>query len=158
MFNLESLGKTHVSKENTQKRMPIPSCIHVFSFSSWCMPSPSSGSHRNIVIHCNYSLFHSVHAHCSFTVLAELCFVWGCWPIVTILSHAKVRGLLYLLNKWAVEITWFYEKEWSSVVSSVFLCNGLLCHRVSESMFCCVDIVVCFVCIFFLGLNWFRVE
>ena len=31
MFNLEPLGKIHVSKENTQKRMPIPSCIHVFT-------------------------------------------------------------------------------------------------------------------------------
>ena len=42
--------------------------------------------------------------------------------------------------------------------SSVLLCNGLLCHRVSGSLFCCVDIVVFYVCIFFLGLNWFEVE
>ena len=51
-----------------------------------------------------------------------------------------------------------YEKEWLSVVSSVLLCNGLLYHRVSGSLFCCVDIVVCCVCIFFLVLNWFGVE
>ena len=57
-----------------------------------------------------------------------------------------------------MEITRFYEKAWSFVVSSVLLCNGLLYHRVSGSLFCCVDIVVCCVCIFFIGLNWFGVE
>ena len=45
-----------------------------------------------------------------------------------------------------------------SMVSSGWLCNGLLYHEVSGSLFCCVDIVVCCVCIFFLGMNWFGVE
>ena len=136
MFNLEPLGKMHVSKENTQKRMPIPSCIHVFifpdvlgsdgtcliihhsftwtsqaaepsrvfilhifSFSLVCMPSPSSVSHRNVVVHSDHCLFHSVHARCAFVLLAEPCFVLGCSPVVTILSRVKVRGLLCLLNE-----------------------------------------------------------
>ena len=32
MFNLDPLGKIHVSKEKTQKCIHIPSCIHVFIF------------------------------------------------------------------------------------------------------------------------------
>ena len=129
------------------------SILHVFRFSASCMPSPSSGSHRNIVVHSDHSLFHSIHACCVFVLLIEPCFVLVCSPVVTILSHTKVWGLLCLLNEWVVEITQFYEKEWSFFVSSVLLCSGILCHRVSGSLFCCVDSVVCYVCIFLLGLN-----
>ena len=57
-----------------------------------------------------------------------------------------------------MEIAQFDEKEWSSVVSSVLFCNGLIYHRVSGSMFCCVDIVVAVCAYFCLGLNWFGVE
>ena len=55
-----------------------------------------------------------------------------------------------------MEITQFYEKEWSSVVSLVLLCNDLLCHGGSGSMFCCVDIVVCCVVHPGLGLNYIQ--
>ena len=116
--------------------------LHILSFSIGFMPSPSSGSHWNILVHSNHSLFHSVHVRYMFVLLVELCFVLGWSPVVTILSRTKVQGLLCLLNEWVVEIIRFYEKEWSSVVSSVLLCNGLLCHRVSGSLFCCVDIVI----------------
>ena len=103
-------------------------------FSSLCMPSPSSGSHRNIVVHSDHSLFNFVHVCCVFGLLAKPCFVLGCSPVVTIINHV-------------------YEKVCSFVVSLVLLCNGILCHRVSGILFFCVDIVVCCVCIFFLGLN-----
>ena len=137
--------------------MPISSCIHVFIFphvlessgmfwssilhvfnffSSICMPSPPFASHRNVVVHySDHSLFHYVHARCAFILLAEPCFVLGWSPVVTILSRAKVWGILCLLNEWAVEITRFYEKEWSFMVSLVLLCNGLLCHRVEWNPF-----------------------
>ena len=108
--------------------------LHVFRFSASCMPSPSSSSHRNIVVHSNHSLFHSVHVCCVFIMLAELCFILGCSPVVTILSRAKVRGLLFV-ERMSSDSTRFYEKEWSSMVSSVLLRNGLLYDRVSGSLF-----------------------
>ena len=58
-----------------------------------------------------------------------------CSPVVTIINHV-------------------YEKVCSFVVSLVLLCNGILCHRVSGSMFCCVNIVVFYVSIFF---PWYEV-
>ena len=101
----------------------LSSILHVSIFvSSMSMLSPSYGSHRNVVVHSDHSLFHSVHAYCAFILLAEPCFVLGWSPVITILSRTKVWGLLCFLNKWAMEITRFYEKEWSYMVSSVLLC------------------------------------
>ena len=131
MFNLESLGKIHVSKENTKNVCTFPHAftfssslmflesgwtfyiihpsftwssqeakpswvfiLHVFSFSSLSMSSPSSGSHWNVLVHSDHSLFHFVHEHCVFVLFVEPCFVLVCSPVVTIPNCIKVQGLL----------------------------------------------------------------
>ena len=138
-LTLRYLGKSHVSKGNTQKHMPIllmRSCFHLpsccgesqdvliihpsmfpISLSSVCMCSPSSGFHPKTlwsIMIFPYSILcmHAVHFCC----LQNRVFFW------------VVRLLL----------------------PSLVVVQG---SHVSGSLFCCVDIVVCVCAYFFLGLN-----
>ena len=133
--------------------------LHVFNFSSivhvwsiiWLSPK-----------HCGLFWLFSIPFFSCTLCIHPSCRTVFCNGLFACCYHSQLRrGSLVsfvLLNERAMEITWFYEGEWVAMVSPVLLCNGLLCHRVSGSLFCYVDIVICCVCIFFLGLDWFGVE
>ena len=70
MFDLDPLGKSHVSKESTKKCMPIPSCIHVFIF-----PHILGSGGTFLIIHPSHFQFFSliVHAHSIIWLSSKCC-------------------------------------------------------------------------------------
>ena len=138
MFNLESLGKIHVSKGNTQKRMPFP---HAFTFSSSLMfwGAAIRFDHPSFMFSVFFPCFACPVHHVALTKT-----LWSILIVLySILCMHNVRSSCLQKHVLFGVICLLFR-------SSVLLSNGILCHRVSGSLFYCVGIVVCCVCIFSL--------
>ena len=149
MFNLVPFwGKAMCQKETPKNVFPFPSCTHVFIF-----PHVWEAVGRFDHPSFTFSVFFPRCA-CPVHHLALTEMLWSILIILySILCMCAVRSscLQNHVLFWVVRLL---------LRSSVLLCNGLLCHIVSGSMFCCVDIVVCCVCIFFpwFELVWSGIE
>ena len=99
-----------------------PSCFSFFP--SLCMPSPSSGSQRNVVVHSDHFLFHSMHVRCAFTSFYRTVFVLGCFLLfppsmllcIGILCHRGSGSLFCFVNIGVCCVCAFFP--WSEMVWS----------------------------------------
>ena len=101
MFSLELLGKSHVSKGNTQKRMPIPSCIHIFIF-----PHILGSGGTFFIIHPSRFQFFP-HGACLVHHLALTKMLWSILIILYSILFMHIVHSSYLKNRvllWVVRL------------------------------------------------------
>ena len=90
--HLEPLGKIYVSKENTQKCMPIPSYIHIFIF-----PRVFWSDETFFIIHPSYFQFFP-HGACRVHHLALTKTLWSFLIILYSILFMRIVHSPYLHN------------------------------------------------------------
>ena len=117
--------KNRIGQESTQKRMPIPSCIHVFIFPHIL------GERRDIflssILHVFSFFFLMVHARSIIWISPK-----RCGPFFIILYSVL---LMFVVRLSCLQNHVLFWVVCLLLPSSVLLCNGILYHRVSESLF-----------------------